>query len=75
MTDWEKEKVSKDPAIAFTVGFREGRNSFKEDIKEKMKTLKEKHNDFRDMTVFNVPREVESDFIKYMIYKELIEND
>lgn len=75
MTDWEKKKVQTDPAIAYITGFREGRKSFKEDIKEKMKALEEKHNDFKDMTVFNVPKQIESDFIKYMVYKELIEND
>ena len=56
-------------------GFEDGKQYYKDLIKNKMKILEEKHNDFRDMTVFNVPREVESDFIKYMVYKELIEND
>jgi len=59
----------------YVFGLKDGKQYYKDLIKEKMKALEEKHNDFRDMTVFNVPKEIESDFIKYMVYKELIKND
>lgn len=59
----------------YVFGFKDGKQYYKDLIKNKMKTLEKKYNDFKDMTVFNVPKKIESDFIKYMVYKELIENE
>ena len=56
-------------------GFEAGKQFFINKIKDKMKQLEDKHNNFDDMTVFNVPRQIESDFMKYLTYKEIIKND